>query len=75
MLLLLFITTFRYGSESPVHSMLLSDFKTSEGRKNYDLLDQQVILFRLGVVFDSKLNWSAQVAQAITKSKKTLHAI
>ena len=29
----------------------------------------------LGVLFDSKLNWSAQVAQTIMKAKKTLHAI
>ena len=29
----------------------------------------------LGVLFDSKLNWKAQVAQTITKAKRTLHAI
>ena len=29
----------------------------------------------LGVLFDSKLNWSTQVAQTIMKAKKTLHAI
>ena len=29
----------------------------------------------LGVMFDSKLQWSVQVAQAINKSKKALHAI
>ena len=29
----------------------------------------------LGVLYDSKLNWQAQVAQTISKSKKTLHAI
>ena len=29
----------------------------------------------LGVVFDSTLNWSQQVSQTITKSKKALHAI
>ena len=29
----------------------------------------------LGVVFDSTLNWSQQVSQTKTKSKKALHAI
>ena len=29
----------------------------------------------LGVLFDSKLNWSHQVAQTVQKAKKTIHAI
>ena len=29
----------------------------------------------LGVTFDSKLNWSIQVAQSIMKAKRSLHAI
>ena len=29
----------------------------------------------LGVVFDSKLQWSNQVSQAINKSKRALHGI
>ena len=29
----------------------------------------------LGVLFDSKLQWTDQVAQSITKLKKSLHAI
>ena len=29
----------------------------------------------LGVVFDSKLNWNAHVASAISKSRKSLYAL
>ena len=29
----------------------------------------------LGVIFDSRLQWSMQIAQTISKSKKALHAI
>ena len=29
----------------------------------------------LGVLFDSKLNWSHQVAQTIKKAKRVIHAI
>ena len=43
-------------------------------------INAQVIITKpsmnvLGVVFDSKLQWHAQVQNAITKSKKALHAI
>ena len=42
---------------------------------NGKLLRTKKTINVLGVIFDSKMQWSNQVAQAISKSKKALHGI
>ena len=42
---------------------------------NNTIIPSQSSMNVLGVIFDSKLNWSKQVSQATQKAKKSLHAI
>ena len=46
-----------------------------ELRVNNKLIKSRSIINVLGVMFDTKLQWRNQVAQAISKSKQALHAI
>ena len=42
---------------------------------NNKIIRSKNVINVLGVQFDSKLQWSSQVAQTINKSKRALHAI
>ena len=42
---------------------------------NNEVITSKPVMNVLGIVFDSKLQWHAQVQNAINKSKKALHAL
>ena len=51
------------------------DQPTIEVQINNNLVRSKKEINVLGVMFDSKLQWTTQMAQAINKSKRALHAI
>ena len=68
-------TLFECSGGIPKLDILVFGFWLIDLTINYVVVKSKAEINVLGVLFDSKMNWTKQVAQSFTKTKKSLHAI